>query len=142
MPIKKSKVVPAGVRRVKNQFDRWRADKGARERIPRGLWVAAGKLCESYSVGRVSRWLGLNHTTLRDHVNSHSRPSPRRCLPNSKPAFVEWSPPMGNLSGSTAKYVMELSERGSAAQRIHVHGASVSEVAALARALRSGGSEG
>jgi len=38
---------------------------------------------------------------------------------------------------SSAEYVVEVPSRGDVAQRIHVRGASVSEVAALARALRA-----
>ncbi|MFH1438074.1 MAG: hypothetical protein ABIJ56_20365 [Pseudomonadota bacterium] len=47
---------------------------------------------------------------------------------------------MGSLHGSTAEYVVELSGQGDGAQRIHVRGANVSEVAALARALCADGS--
>jgi hypothetical protein len=38
--------------------------------------------------------------------------------------------------GSSAEYVVEVAGGEDGAQRIHVRGASVSEVAALARALR------
>jgi hypothetical protein len=37
---------------------------------------------------------------------------------------------------------VEVPSAGDVAQRIHVRGASISEVAALARALRAAGSEG
>ena len=124
-------IMPADVRRVHKQFDRWRAGKRARERIPIRLWEAAANLCEAHSIHQVSRWLRLNYAALKDQTG---RPSRRRI----KPAFVEWRLPVGSLPGaSPAEYVVEVACRGEDTQRIHVRGASVSEVAALARALRA-----
>lgn len=131
------KDVPAEVRRVVEQFDLWRAGKQGRERIPARLWEAAAKLCGIHSLHRVARWLGLNHTALRDRAGRLSGARPSR----PKPAFVEWSLPAGVLPRvSSAEYVFEMG--GGGAQRIHVRGASVGEVAALARALKSDGSAG
>ncbi|MBI5245838.1 MAG: hypothetical protein HY923_01555 [Elusimicrobia bacterium] len=130
--------VPAEVRRAVEQFDLWRAGKQGRERIPARLWEAAAKLCGAHSLHRVARWLGLNHTALRDRRagrSSGARPS------RPKPAFVEWSLPVGALPRtSSAEYVFEMG--GGGAQRIHVRGASVGEVAALARALKNDWSAG
>ncbi len=131
-------IVPAEVRRAQKQFERWRAGKRGRERIPPRLWGAAAKLCGTYSIRRVSGWLRLNHKGLQDHAGRRSQT--RHCRP--KPTFVEWSPPVGSLPGSTAEYVVELSGQGDGTQRIHVRCANVSEVAALALALRDGGSGG
>ncbi|MBI5594959.1 MAG: hypothetical protein HY928_02600 [Elusimicrobia bacterium] len=127
---------PAKVRRVEEQFARWRAGKQGQERIPARLWEAAANLCGSYSIHRVSRWLRINHTSLQERAGRRSspRPSPR------KPAFVEWSLPAGIAAGaSSAEYVVEVPVRGDGTQRIHVRGAGVAEVAALARALRGEG---
>ena len=70
----------------------------------------------------------------------------RRCAPRSvrpEARFVEWRLPAEGLPGSSsAEYVMEVPSPGDAAQRIHVRGASISEVAALARALRAAGNAG
>ena len=129
--------VPAEVRRVVDRFERWRAGKQGRERIPAMPWEAAAKLCGAHGLHRVARWLGRNHTALRDRAG-------RRCgarPPRPKPAFVEWSLPVGVLPrASSAEYVVEVGGRG--AQRIHVRGASVGEVAALALALKNDGSAG
>ncbi len=87
------KAVPAKVRRVQEQFERWRAGKRVK-----------------------------------------ARPS------EPKPAFVEWGLPAGiAAAASSAEYVVELAGRGEGPQRIHVRGASVAEVAALARTLRGKG---
>ncbi len=126
----KPEIVPWEVRRVRKQFECWRVGKRGRERIPARLWMGAAKLCGAYSIRRVARWLRLNYTALQGQAGRRSRT--RRRQP--KPTFVEWRPPAGGLHGSTAEYVVELSGREDGAQRIHVRGASVSEVAALARA--------
>ena len=92
----KLKGVPAEVRREQEQFKLWRAGKHGRERIPSSLWGAAAKLCGTYSVHRVSRWLHLNHTALQKRAGRRS--SSRSCPP--KPSFVEWSLPAGSLRRS------------------------------------------
>ena len=127
--------VPAEVRRMQEQFERWRAGKQPRERIPQRLWEAAARLCKTNSIHRVSRWLRLNHTSLQGRARR--RTTPRR----SNPAFVEWSLPAGAVPGnSSAQYVVEVA--GDGAQRIHARGVSISDVAALSRALRADESGG
>jgi len=117
---------------VQEQFERWRAGRQPREPIPAALWDAAGDLCKVYSLHRVSRWLRLNQTRLKDRAGK----SCRRRRPG--PAFVECSLAAGTLpAGSSAEYVVEVAAGEGGAQRIHVRGASVPEVAALARALRA-----
>lgn len=126
--------VPAEVRGVEKQFERWRDGKQGQERIPPRLWEAAAKLCRIYSVHRVSRWLRINHAALQKRAGKRSTRRPSR----SEAAFVEWSLPAGTFPrASSAEYVVEAPGREGGGQRIHVRGASVGEVAALARALRS-----
>lgn len=121
--------MPAPVRRVEEQFARWRAGKQAQERIPRRLWEAAARLCGTYSVHRMSRWLHLNHTALQREASRHRRS--RRLHP--RPSFVECRLPAEIIPGpSSAEYVVEL---GGHVPRIHVRGASAVEVAALVSAL-------
>ncbi len=132
--------VPADVQRLRERFGRWRANKGAGpEPIPPKLWEAAVKLCRTHGVSRVSRWLRLHHTTLKKRLGRRSSPSSVR----PQPRFVEWRLPAGGLPGSpSAEYVVEVPSEGDGAQRIHVRGASISEVAALARELRAAESAG
>jgi len=126
-------VVPAEVRRVREQFEGWRTGKQPRERIPAVLWSAAARLCRTYSVHRVSRWLRVNYAALQKRAGGRAKAR----ADEAKPAFVEWGLPAGILpSAPSAEYVVELASRGDGPQRIHMRGASVAEVAALARALR------
>lgn len=127
--------MPPPVRRVDEQFERWRADKQGHERIPPQLWAAAAGLCEDYGVHKVSRWLHLNHTALQHRAGEQgtaSRRHRRRGRTSSKPSFVEYSLPAGLVGGSAAEYVVELK---GCVPRIQVRGASALEVAALVGAL-------
>ena len=132
--------VPADVQGLQKRLERWRANKGAGpEPIPAKLWEAAVELCRTHGVSRVSKWLRLHHTTLKKRLGRRSSPSSVQ----PQPQFVEWQLPAEGLPrSSAAEYVVEVPSAGDGAQRIHVRGASVSEVAALARALRAAGSAG
>ena len=123
--------IPAQVRRVEEQFRRWRGGKDQKDQIPGRLWQAAARLCEHHSVHKVSRWLHLNHTTLQKRAAKRKR-SVRR----ASPRFVEWRLPAGIVAGAPAsEYVVELD--GGSARRVSVRGADASEVAALVRALKA-----
>jgi len=103
------KDVPAEVCREQKQFKLWRAGKQGPELIPPSLWAAAVKLCGTYSVHRVSRWLHLNHTALQKRAGRRS--SSRSC--QAKPNFVEWKLPAGRLPGiSSTEYVVEVPNPG------------------------------
>jgi hypothetical protein len=137
---KRPEGVPADVRRLQEQFGRWRANKGAgRESIPPKLWEAAVELSRTHGVSRVSGWLRLHYTALKKRLGKSS--FPRSVRP--QPRFIEWRLPAEDLpESSAAEYVVEVPPAGDATQRIHVRGASIAEVAALARALRANGSAG
>jgi hypothetical protein len=138
MTTSKSQIQSAEVREVQNAFERWRSGKKqGREPIPPKLWGMAATLCGTYSINRIARCLGLNYTALKVEVNRRVH---RR---HPKTAFVEVTPgsvPAGIIPGnSMAEYVVEAPDSHNGTPRIHVRGASVSEVAALVRALRSDG---
>lgn len=125
------------VREVQESFERWRSSRQSRERIPPKLWGMATRLCETYSVNRVARLMGLNYTALKVEVGR------RRHRRHPKSAFVEVTPGSvlaENIPGSsTVEYVVEAPDSRDGAPRIHVRGASVLEVAALVRALQGDG---
>jgi hypothetical protein len=148
----KSLIHSAEVREVRECFQRWRSNKKqGREPIPSKLWGMAAELCKTCSINRVARHLGLNHAALKAEVN--------RCLRGRHPkqAFVELTRDQvstGIISGSSSarattalaptqvpgvEYVVEAPVHKDGTPRIHVRGASVSEVAALVRALRDNG---
>ena len=141
MTTSKSKIESAEVREVQDAFERWRSGKKhGREPIPPKLWKIAAMLCETYSVNRVARCLGLNHTTLKSEVDNRRPARRREASASAKPAFMECTLPAGTITGTSAtEYVVELPDHRHGMPRIHVRGASAMEVAALIWALRSDG---
>jgi hypothetical protein len=140
----KSLINSAEVQEVRGAFERWRSSKKqGREPIPPKLWAMAARICETYSINRVARSLGLNYNALKTEVNRrlHRRhPKPGR---RGNPAFVELIPgtvPSGILpENSAVEYIVEAPDSRDGTPRIHVRGANVLEVAALVRALRGNG---
>ena len=129
-----SQIEAAGVRKAQEQFERWRPARQGREQIPGKLWGMAAKLCEIYSIHQVARSLRLNYTALKAQVTRRLGFPPRKVAAAARPNFIEWSLPGGIVPGpSSAEYVVEV--EGSGRQRVHVRGASASEVVALVRAL-------
>jgi hypothetical protein len=139
MTTNKSPIIDtAEVREVKEAFEGWRSGKKqGREPIPPKLWGLAARLCETYSINRIARCLGVNYTALKVEATR------RRHQRHPKSTFVELIPgsvQAGILPGSSAvEYVVEAPDSRDGSPRIHVRGASVSEVVSLVRALRDNG---
>ena len=141
---KPSVINSAEVQKVQEAFGLWRSGKKhGRESIPRKLWRMAAALCISQSVNRVARCLGLNHTALKAEVDRRSAGSRRPDVleRHRKPTFFELSRgtlPAGIIpESSSAEYIVEAPDPRQGTPRIHVHGATVLEVATLVRALRA-----
>ena len=138
MATTQSQIHSAEIRKVQAAFERWRSSKTqGREPIPPKLWRMSARLCETCSINRVAQCLGLNYTALKVEVNRRLH---RRHRKPRDPAFVELTPasvPAGTLpESSSVEYIVEAPDSHNGTPRIHVRGASVSEVAALVRALR------
>lgn len=115
---------PVEVRELQKRFTVWRNTRRGGEKIPLRLWAAAVRLCRLHSVHRVSRWLRLNDSALRERVQERSRKAaPRRA------AFVEYS-----VQDSSFRAEYQLERHG---VKIRVRGAAVADVAALAKLLGS-----
>ena len=63
----------ASIQDAQRQFAAWRKHKTGRGNISDELWDVAANLVPPFSVTRVSKALGLNHTQLRDRVALRSR---------------------------------------------------------------------
>lgn len=135
-------VPPIDVRKVQKQFNRWRAHKRGRL-IPERLWRAAGNLSQGHGIHRISRWLRLNYTALRDRAG-RKEIRPAVTGGGSRPGkFVEWMPAaVSPAAPASAEYLLEVERSGERTVRVRVRGAAISEVAALARALRRGSRQG
>ena len=66
---KKAEVLPLGLKRGRDRFERWRATRQNR-RIPSTLWKMAVGLAQEFGVYRTSRSLRLSYEDLKKRVAS------------------------------------------------------------------------
>jgi hypothetical protein len=74
------------------RFQAWRRTRRNGEHLPEELWSEAAGLARRLGINRVCRALGLNHTTLKEHVAERqvaTRPAQRPQPAPVQPAFVE-----------------------------------------------------
>lgn len=73
---------------VLKEFERWRATRGQRTRIPEELWEAAIKLSSDYTPHQISKALHLNYLTLKNRILSTGQD---KLLPAQDPdsSFIE-----------------------------------------------------
>ena len=102
--------LPAEVEEMRVRLQSWRRTRKNGDHLPKELWSEAAGLARRLGVNRVCRALGLNHTTLKEHVvegRVATSPIPRHRSEPAQPAFVELTGDrfLGNLP---AGLVMEV----------------------------------
>ncbi len=102
---------------VQTQFSDWRKNrKGRRDRIPESLWDAAASLADGFSVNELSKALRLNHSSLKEHIETTQLdPSEETC----RATFIEF-PPLNPPIDST-EVSLEL-EKAGATMKVHAKG--------------------
>lgn len=119
--------VPAAMKKVHRQLERWRSQRTGRERIPPALWAAAGALARQHGVNQVSRALHLEFNQLKRVAEGSGRSGRKQ----TAPAFVELVAPQ---TSAGQECVLEVeSTRGKL--RIELKGMAVTELAAVSRTL-------
>jgi hypothetical protein len=134
--------VPAGLRRVHRQLERWRSTRRGRSPLPEALWRAAGEAAREHGVFRTGQVLHLEYGKLkrvmeatatlpasRTAGRSTSRTGKSRL--RTRAAFVELAP-LAAMGGDEC--VLELEgERGKL--RLRLRGRTAEDLAGLSRAL-------
>jgi len=108
---------------VKLQFKTWRETRKHRCPIPDELWEAATGLSDQYSVHRIAKVLGVNHTTLKDRIAT------RKAMENTEPqaCFLELpAPPVSECS-------IEMENRHGEKMRMHFAGEVSLDLLALSQ---------
>jgi len=102
---------------VQTQFTDWRKNrKGRRDRIPESLWDAAASLSDGFSVNELSKALRLNHSSLKERIETiQNKPPEEPCLTT----FIEF-PPLNARADST-EVSLEL-EKAGARMKVHAKG--------------------
>lgn len=123
--------VPVALRKLYARLQLWRGQRRGRERIPRGIWSAAGKLAREHGVNQVSRVLHLEFNQLKRAAEAAAGTRRGRTKQRVESGFVEL---IGSQISDNRECVLELeSARGKL--RIELRGAATAEVAGISRAL-------
>ena len=128
--------LPAGLERAHQRFERWRRTRKGHSRIPEALWAVAVKSARRFGLHPTSRALRLDYMVLKRRVEGDSA-GPAPSAKAAAPSFVELLP-VGK--GPRPECVVELEDPSGARMRIELNGIALSDLAALTRSLRAGGS--
>ena len=122
--------LPARLEGVRRRFERWRATRMGRTRIPDTLWASAALVANAFGISRTARVLQVNPSRLKKRLVQKLAAS----VPESegKPRFVE----LGRFSpNGSCECLLELEAGNGAKMRIEVKGIAAPDLAALSRGL-------
>ncbi len=114
---------------VRQRFEAWRQQRKKRTRIPQNLWQAAVALSEQHSLCHLSKALRVNYTALKKQVVKFNKPeqgvSDTPCT-----TFFELPAPTSLLESN-----IEMIKRDGSVMRMHVNGATCSDLVQLSKAF-------
>lgn len=102
--------------------------------MPRELWSQAVALAQEHGINKTARTLGLKYESLKKHLEAAS---PGASGPGEAgPEFLELLP--REMMPSPLECTIELEDSRGGKMRMHVKGASIADLASLARGFRDG----
>ena len=113
--------VPAPLLRLEQRFAAWRKTRRHGDRIPKTLWKSAARLVAKYGLNQTAKVLKLDYYSLKEHVE-------REAVDSASAAFVELPSPISSAS----ECIMEFEDGTGACMHVHLRGADVPDVLALA----------
>ena len=123
--------LPSPLESVQYQFEKWRETrKKRREPIPENLWVEATRLCNHYSVNRISRALHLNYTDLKNRIPGQKLVPKKKKLSSSTFVELEWPG-----SFPTAECVIEMENGSGSKMRMSFKGRADLDLLELGKAF-------
>jgi hypothetical protein len=126
--------VPQVLDRARREIEQWRGQQSGRRRLPRELWAKAVALAQVHGVNRTARTLGLKYASLRQHLETRADDASQ--APPTRYRFVELRP--GAPTAGSLTCTIELDEGQGATLRMHVQGATMTDLATFAERFRSG----
>jgi len=122
-------IIELSLEQVRQRFEAWRQQRKKRTRIPQDLWQAAVALSEKHSLCHLSKALRVNHTALKKQVVKFNTPeqavSDMPCT-----TFFELPAPTSLLESN-----IEMIKRDGSVMRMHVRGATCSDLVQLSKAF-------
>ena len=126
--------VPMPLSIARRQLDQWRNQQQGRKRLPQELWSKAVALAREHGLNKTARTLGLKYDSLRKHLEA--APPVVSDPGKARPEFMELLPEA--MIPSSLECTIEWEEGNGAKIRMHVKGASMTDLASFARGLRGG----
>ena len=123
----------SAIARVEPALSAWRARRKPRQGIPKALWKRMAKLAGRYGVSPVAQSLGVNYTSLKDHMVGRNFTQASRVSPGPA-AFLEvpltaWP--------NCSQWVMELEDRSGSKLTLRLGPSDAAAALAIAQGLWS-----
>ena len=134
MKRKSSAEIPAALSTARDQFEQWRRQHPHPKQLPEALWDQAAALARQHGLSKIAGLLRLNYATLKRHMAARATPASGASL--AAYPFVELRP--GPPAAVPLPCTIELDDGRGAVLRLHVHGATLADLAAFVARLRSG----
>ena len=129
MTTRQTAVVPIGMEKARQRFERWRSTRlSRRSPIPEALWSAAVAVARQHGRYATSRALGLDYGALKKRMDAAEEPRA------ASPTFVELTPSPGACA-----CVIEIEGPRGGTMRVHVNEVRWPDLVALTRVAWSGG---
>ena len=127
--------IPIALSEARRQLDHWRSQQPTkRTRLPQEFWQRAVALAREYGLNRTASALGLKYYSLKKHLDETGADEASSVKP--PPDFIALLP--GPVTPSGVECMIEWAEGPNATVRMHLKGAGLSELTALAGVFRSG----
>ena len=126
--------IPRALSEARRQLDRWRSQRPSkRTRLPKEFWQQAVTLAKEHGLNKTARALGLKYYSLKKHLEASAIDELKPGKTRSE--FLELLP--GTMTAGGVECMIEWADGHNATVRMHIKGAGLSELTALAQALRS-----
>lgn len=126
--------IPIALSEARRQLDHWRSQQPTkRTRLPQELWRKAVVLAQEHGLNKTARALNVKYDSLRKHL--HEAGAAEESSVKPQPDFIELLP--GTITPGGVECMIEWVDGQHATVRMHIKGAGLSELTALAGVLKS-----
>jgi hypothetical protein len=132
--------IPFALSQARHQLDLWRSQQpNKRTRLPKEFWQQAVALAKEHGLNKTARALNVKYYSLKKHLDETRGDT--SFSSKLKPEFIELLPDTatpGGVAKPQMECTIEWADGHNATVRMHIKGAGLSELTALAGVLRSG----
>lgn len=135
MSTKQSSNIPIALSQARRQLDLWRSQQpNKRTRLPKDFWQRAVDLAKEHGLNKTARALNVKYYSLKKHLDQADAAA--SVSSETEPHFIELMP--STMTPGGVECTVEWIDGHNVTVRMHIKGAGLSELTALAGVLRSG----